>query len=66
MTVAAETYFGCHAVGVAYLVIFAETVVGSIEVHLVNVSSIHQAEASLMNAAYVLNSIIAFNASGLL
>lgn len=35
VTVAAEAYFRCHAVGVAYLVIFAETVVSSIEVHLV-------------------------------
>ncbi len=35
VTVAAEAHFRCHAVGVAYLVIFAETVVGSIEVHLV-------------------------------
>lgn len=35
VTVAAETDFRCHAVGVAYLVVFAETVVGSIEVHLI-------------------------------
>ena len=35
VTVAAEAYFRCHAVRVAYLVIFAETVVSSVEVHLV-------------------------------
>ena len=35
VTVGTEAYFRCHAVGVAYLVIFAKTVVSSIEVHLV-------------------------------
>ena len=34
VTVAAEAYFRCHAIGVANLVVFAETVVSSIEVHL--------------------------------
>lgn len=34
VTVAAEAYFRGHAIGVAYLVVFAETVVSSIEVHL--------------------------------
>ena len=35
VTVAAEAYFRCHAVSVAYLVILAETVVSSVEVHLI-------------------------------
>ncbi len=35
VTVGAEAHFRCHAVGVANLVVFAETVVSSIEVHLV-------------------------------
>ena len=34
VTVAAEADFRCHAVGVPYLVVFAETIMGSIEVHL--------------------------------
>lgn len=35
VTVRAEAHFRCHAIGVAYLVVFAKTVVSSIEVHLV-------------------------------
>ena len=35
VTVTTKAHFRCHAVGVAYLVVFAETVVSSIEVHLV-------------------------------
>lgn len=35
VAVATEAHFRCHAVGVAYLVVFAETVVSSIKVHLV-------------------------------
>ena len=35
VTVSAEAHFRCHAIGVAYLVIFAETVMSPIEVHLV-------------------------------
>ena len=42
VTVSTEAHFRCHAVGVAYFVVFAETVVSSIEVHLVHVSPSHQ------------------------